>query len=110
MGISAGFLPPSCKYYRMGFKYNPDPNAVESMLFSQEVCRDDYVEHWSDELQIFHNPRAKTPLGDDFFGGITQHFFRGDEQISITPEGVVLGSQTMILSEKGDQGQSVGRI
>ena len=106
MGIAAGFLPLLCKYYRRGFKYNPDPNAVDPVFFSEEVCRNDYVEHWSDELQVFHNPRARIPLADDFFGGITQHFFKGSEQISITPEGVVLGSQTMILSEQGNYQQS----
>ena len=108
MGIAAGFLLKHHKYYRVGFRYNPDPNAVHPIPFMEEISRVDYVEHWSDELQIFHNPRARVPLGEKFFGGITQHFFEENEQISIHPEGMVLGSQTMILSEGGEQRKAGG--
>jgi len=107
MGIAAGFLPKRHKYYRVGFRFNPEPNAAHPIPFMEEVSRADYMEHWSDELQVFHNPRARMPLGENFFGGITQHFFKNDEQLSIHPEGMILGSQTMILSEKGTEQRNV---
>ncbi len=97
MGIAAGFLPVDHKYVRIGFRYNPDPNAVHPLAFAEEIGREDYVEHWADELQIFHNPRAKIPLEEHVFHGVTQHFFRDGEQMSITPEGAVLASYTWIL-------------
>jgi len=101
MGISAGFMPIDHKYYRMGTRLNPDPNAVHPKPFFEEIGREDYVEHWSDELQIFHNPNAKTPLSEATFGGITQHFFRDGQQVTLTPEGTVLASRTLILRLTG---------
>jgi hypothetical protein len=97
MGIAAGFIPESHKYYRMGYRLNPDPNAVHPLPFFEEIGRDDYVEYWSDELQIFHNPNAKTPLPETTFKGITQHYFKDGQQVTITPEGTVLASRTLIM-------------
>jgi hypothetical protein len=96
MGIAAGFLPTDHKYVRMGFRYNPDPNAVHPLPFVEEIG-EDYVEYWADELQIFHNPRARVPLAEDVFRGVTQHYFRDGEQMSITPEGAILASYTWII-------------
>lgn len=100
MGIAAGFIPDGHKYFRMGTRFNPDPNAVHPLWFSQEIGTDDYVENWSDELQIFHNPKAKNPLPEEAFAGVTQHFFRDGEQFSLTPEGTILASRTLIMSIK----------
>lgn len=102
MGIAAGFIPASHKYFRMGTRFNPDLNAVHPNLFFEEIGREDYVEYWSDELQIFHNPNAKAPLPEEVFDGVTQHFFKGGNQITVTPEGTVLGSRTLIVRLVGD--------
>ena len=105
MGMAAGFAPDIDKYryYRMGTRFNPDPNAVHPIPFFEEIGGTDYVEYWSDELQIFHNPNAMKPLKEDVFGGITQHYFKHGEQYSVTPEGVVLASRTMIMHVVGDK-------
>lgn len=99
MGLAAGFIPDRSKYryYRVGTRFDPDPNAVHPLPFHEQVGGDKYVEFWSDELQIFHNPNAKRPLAVDAFGGVTQYFFKEGEQYSITPEGTVVGSRTMIM-------------
>ncbi len=107
MGIAAGFLPSDHKYYRMGFRLNPDPNAVHPVPFWEEIGTDDYTEYWSDELQIFHNPNAKNPIGEDMFGGVTQHFFRDGKQVTVSPENMVLASRTMIIGSIGDQEERV---
>ena len=76
--------------------------------FAEEISHPDYVEYWSDELQIFHNPNAKRPLDEHVFGGITQHYFRDGQQYSITPEGVVLTSQTIIIGVDKELGERGG--
>jgi hypothetical protein len=86
----------------MGYRFDPDPNAVRPVSFAEEICRSDYIEYWSDELQIFHNPKAKNPLHESVFSGVTQHFFRDGKQMSIIPEGTVLASRTMIMQLVGD--------
>jgi hypothetical protein len=107
MGIAAGFMPEAHKYYRMGTLLNPDPNAVHPLPFFEEIGREDYVEYWSDELQIFHNPNAKTPLPETAFGGITQHYFRNGQQVTLTPEGTVLASRTLIMHVVGGEEERV---
>ena len=97
MGIAAGFLPTDHRYFRTGFRLNPDPNAVHPLPFFEEIGREDYTEFWSDELQIFHNPNARHPLGEHTFGGITQHFFRNAEQVTVSPLNAVLASRTLIV-------------
>lgn len=107
MGIAAGFMPEAHKYYRMGTRLNPDPNAVHPLPFFEEIGHDDYVEYWSDELQIFHNPNAKIPLSETAFDGITQHYFRDGQQVTLTPEGTVLASRTLITHLVGGEEERV---
>lgn len=97
MGLVAGFCPERHDYYRAGVQYNPDPNATEGIRFFKSVTDPSYEEFWSDELQLFHNPNAKIPIPADMFGGITQHVFEDGRHQSITPEGAVLFSQTIII-------------
>jgi len=97
MGVVAGFLPSDHKYIRFGQRLNPDPNAIHPIIFSEDVEASDYEEFWSDELQVFHNPNAKIPLPAETFSGVTQHYFRDGEQVSITPDNTVLASRTLIL-------------
>lgn len=100
MGIAAGFMPEGYTYYRRGFRYNPDPQAVHPLPFAEQIGGPNYVEAWSDELQVFHNPNAKHPLHTDIFAGVTQHFFKDGQQHSLTPEGVVIASHTIIIGTK----------
>jgi hypothetical protein len=80
MGVAAGFTAPKHKYLRVGFRLDPDPNAVHGRPFSEEVTAEGYHEGWADELQMFHNPNAKHPLPKEAFPGIT-HFMIEDAQI-----------------------------
>lgn len=100
MGIAAGFIPARHKYFRMGVRYNSEPNAVHPLPFIEEIGRADYTERWADELQVFHNPKARLPLAEEIFEGVTQHFFVDGKQKTISPSGVVLASRTLIISTK----------
>ena len=46
---------------RIGFRFDPDPDAALPLQFSERVGGPGYEEYWSDELQVFHNPNAKHP-------------------------------------------------
>lgn len=99
IGVAAGFGLPGHHYVRSGIRYDPDPDAVEGVPFVEEI-KPGHSERWSDELQVFHNPRAKHPLPIDVFDGITQHFFQNGDQYSLTPEGAVISSWTTIIQLK----------
>jgi hypothetical protein len=108
MGVVAGFAAPSHLYLRTGNRFNPDPNAVVGLPFSVDVAAPEYVEGWSDELQIFHNPNAKIPLDHAWLGGLAQFYFKNDQQFSLIPEGHVWSSTTMIMHIVPDGETSAG--
>jgi hypothetical protein len=97
MGVVAGFAAPNHRYQRIGIRYNPDPNAVRGIPFSEDVSNPSYIEGWSDELQIFHNPNAKIPLDHAWLSGLAQFYFSEDKQFSIIPDHHVWSSMTMLM-------------
>ena len=102
MGVDAGFAPDDHRYYRVGFRLDPDPNAVIGKVFTEEVVADS-EEGWSDELQVFHNPRAKFPLPLEAFAGTTQHRFEDGRYVAYSSGTPVLSSYTMIMRLVGDE-------
>ena len=103
IGVLAGYGPPDHRYIRVGFRYDPDPNAYMGKRFAEEVGADGYTEGWADELQVFHNPRALRPLPRECFGPLNQHFFEDGEMVTYCGTDAVLSSFTMILhARKGD--------
>lgn len=97
MGVAAGFDAPGHRYFRVGLRLNPDPNAAHGLPFSEEVTANGYSEGWADELQLFHNPKAKHPLRKDVFSGITQHFIEDGQHVSYSFGEPVLSSRTLII-------------
>lgn len=97
MGVVAGFGAKGYKYWRSGFRYNPDPNAFMGTPFSEEVKADDYEEYWTQEVQVFHNPNAKHPLPFSWLLGATHHYFEEGFMKSQAPMDSVLSSMTTVL-------------
>jgi tetratricopeptide (TPR) repeat protein len=102
MGVDAGFAPDDHRYFRIGMRVDPDPNAVVGIPFSEEVTAD-YGEGWSDEIQVFHNPRARVPLPLEAFAGTTQHRFEDGNHISLSMGEPVLSSNTLIMRIVGGE-------
>lgn len=96
MGVVAGFAAANHRYQRIGTRFNPDPNASRGIPFSEDVADPKYVEGWSDELQIFHNPNALIPLSHEWISGLAQFYFRDGDQYSLVPEHHVWSSMTVL--------------
>ena len=109
MGVDAGYAAVGHAYMRIGFRLDPDPNAVIGIPFSEEVLADN-GERWSDELQVFHNPRAKHPLPLEAFAGASQHRFEDEKYVSHSTGTPVLSSRTMIMRFVGDDEPEKGTI
>lgn len=104
IGVTAGFAAPGHMYQRFGYRFNPDPDAITGIGFSVNVADPNYVEGWSDELQIFHNPNALIPLDHAWLSGLAQFYF--DEvgnQRSLIPDHHVWSSGTMVLQIVDDK-------
>lgn len=97
MGVMGGFGAGKHRYFRMGYRQDPDPNAMVPKGFMEEVGEGNYSEGWADELQIFHNPNAKIPLPEETFAGLAQHYLKDDQIITHFFEPPILSSYTMIL-------------
>jgi hypothetical protein len=97
MGVAAGWHPKDHTYFRSGFRYNPDPDAIVGTPFIEQVERDGYVEWWTQEVQVFHNPNARKPLPFDWLLGATHHYFEDGNLKSFAPNDAVLSSVTLIL-------------
>ncbi|WP_417794223.1 hypothetical protein [Terasakiella pusilla] len=96
MGVVAGFAAPDHHYQRIGFRFNPDPNALNGIPFADNVAAPEYIEGWSDELQIFHNPNARVPLSHEWLSGLSQFYFSEGQQYSIIPDHHVWASMTLM--------------
>jgi hypothetical protein len=103
MGVAAGYPARDHKYYRVGLRLNPDPNATMGIPFYMEVQSEGYEENWYEELQLFHNPNAYFPIPRDWFRGVTQHFFENENLYSIGPVEQVLSSYTLLMHLNHDQ-------
>lgn len=97
MGVTADFGADGYGYFRVGLRYNPDPNAMMGEAFSVDVRDEGYEEFWTQEIQVFHNPNAKHPLKVEALLGATHHFFEDGQLKSITPHDAVLSSFTMLM-------------
>ncbi len=98
IGVTAGFAAPGHMYRRFGFRFNPDPNAMTGIPFSVDVADPNYVEGWSDELKIFHNPNARIPLDHAWLSGLSQFYFdETGNQFSLIPDHHVWSSGTMLI-------------
>ena len=97
MGVVAGFAAPNHTYIRSGYRYNPDPNATEGIAFYENVADPSYVEGWSDELQIFHNPNARYTLSHEWLTGLAQFYYSDEEQRALIPDHHVWSSTTLVL-------------
>ncbi len=102
IGVAAGFAAPDHRYYRIGLKPNPDPDATVGVSFSQDLLEPDYEEFWTQEVQVFHNPNASRPLSFEALPGATHHFFDEGKVMSLAPDDAILSSRTLVLKIRKD--------
>ena len=102
MGVAAGYGAPNHRYFRQGFKQDPDPDAAMGRFFAVEVSAEGYEEYWTQEIQVFHNPNAEIPLPEEAMLGATHHRLVDGRFESLCPADAVLSSMTMILGITDD--------
>ena len=98
MGILAEFGSREVNLIRRGTWANHDPNASEGVPFAINVRDPEYAETWVEGLNVYHNPRARFPIDEEWLPGAAHHFLQDDGQImSHTPEFFPLGSVTFAI-------------
>lgn len=98
MGVLAGYAPPGTRYLRVGQRFDPDPGALVGIPFSVEVGAEGYEEHWGDEVQVLHNPRALRPISPDAFPDAAHFLVENGVLTSFDIGGRVLSSMTLIFT------------
>lgn len=101
MGARAGFGDRFVTLFRYGARHVPGPDAYEPMAFAEDVESRASEEGWSDELVMFHNPRAAVPLDPELFPGIAHYHVQDGEAVWFGPAGRILYSQTMTIDGLG---------
>ncbi|MDB5576424.1 MAG: hypothetical protein JWR80_1600 [Bradyrhizobium sp.] len=78
MGARAGFGDRFIALRRSGARHVPGPDAFEPLPFEEDVEAGTSVEGWSDELVMYHNPKALAPVDEGLFPGITHYRVEGE--------------------------------
>lgn len=97
IGVLAEFAAKNHQYFRLGYKYDPDPAALHGIPFHMDVSSPNYEEYWGDEVQVFHNPRAIRPLPPEAFPDAVQYSYQSGELSVTAHEGRVLSSMTAVF-------------
>jgi hypothetical protein len=102
MGKLAGLGSKEVKLFRTGYRYNPDPGALEPIHFCIDVDDPEYEELWSDSLMMFHNPSALHPVDPDWFETISHTWVdkESGEFAGYHQPHDVISSVTMTLSSQ----------
>ncbi|MBL6612403.1 MAG: hypothetical protein ISS15_21115 [Alphaproteobacteria bacterium] len=101
MGVQAGFGNDAVQLVRAGGLHVPGDFAYEPEPFRINVEDPDYSEDWDDELCVFHNPNAVTPLGDEMFRTAANYRLIDGEVLWTSPKRPVLFSSTRSLAFPG---------
>lgn len=98
LGVLAGFGSKCVIVLRLGFEYDPDPDAAEPRAFRRVVGAPGYSETWAEGLDVFHNPKAKYPVDPPMLPAAAHHRLLDDGRLhSLVPDGHPVGSVTRIL-------------
>lgn len=73
IGKLAEFGDLRARLHRTGLQVDHDPNASKPIGFSLDVVRGRYFEQWTDDLSLFHNPRAVVPVVPETFPSMAHH-------------------------------------
>ncbi len=95
MGVLGGFGSNRVLLVREGTCVDHDSNAAAPKVFRRIVNAQDYIEFWTEGLDVFHNPKAQIPLDPSLTPGAAHHFLQEDGNVvSHTPDWHPLGSFT----------------
>lgn len=100
MGYQHGFGCDTIDMSRVGFWFNPHPDAMDPTFMAYKLDAPPFVEPWGQGLVVFHNPACKHPLPRDYFVNavqgyiedgkfVTEHF--GWHPISTMTRSIYLG-------------------
>lgn len=107
MGMKAGFGDLSIKGIRLFRCWNPDPLAIDTLNFMQDIHDENYEETWSEGMNVYHNPKAISPLPDYFLPAAVHHRIKENLLVSRGPALRVISSTTQFgvtVKEAKEQG------
>jgi hypothetical protein len=84
---------------RWGTAVNHEPDAVVPLAFAYVVGDGTHVERWGEGLEVFHNPRARIPLPENFFHDAAEHTLGAENFVSKAPRFHPFASVTIKLVE-----------
>lgn len=104
MGLLARFGSSRIQMFRIGYAFDPDPDAAAPKPFKLDVSAPGYKETWVEGLDVFHNPRALAPLDPGLIPGAAHLRLTDEGQIAaVMPDWHPFGSRTLIGTPKEEE-------
>ncbi len=97
MGFQHGYGVATFNLTRFGTSFNPDPDAMDPTAFLYDVGQPPLIETWSQGLVVNHNPNARFPLPDGFFGPVVDSRLKGGRLVSDLKGWHPINSKTHVL-------------
>jgi hypothetical protein len=82
---------------RLGFCFNPHPDAMDSTFFSYNLDEPPFVETWGEGLLLMHNPNSLHPVPKGAFGELVQGYIQDGMFKSDHPSWHPFSSKTLIF-------------
>lgn len=101
MAFQNGYDTEGLKIIRTGTCHNPDPNAIEPLMFSYELgTQDAHIETWAEGLSLIINANAEEPVVPFTFPGVTTHIHLDGELSNIVNGFHPFNNQSAIMITK----------
>ncbi|EDM25751.1 hypothetical protein LNTAR_15082 [Lentisphaera araneosa HTCC2155] len=95
MAIKFGWAP-NITGQRIGYKFDPTPNATSPLVFSEYLDPPIQNERWGEGLVVMENPNAKHPLPRDYFPYALRTYMQDGKRLSDVPPNFIYSSTSII--------------
>jgi len=82
---------------RVGYSFNPDPNAMDASFFSYSLDNPPFVEPWGQGLVVLLNPDCLHPIPRDFFPYAVQGYLKNGAFLVDCPPWHPFSSKTLVM-------------
>lgn len=97
MGFQQGYGNETFNLTRFGSCFHPDTDAIDPTVFKYDVGQPPFVESWSQGLVVNHNPKARLPLPDGFFGPVVDCRIKRGRLVSTVKGWHPINSKTLVM-------------
>lgn len=97
MGYQNGIGCDTINMTRVGYCFNPDPDAMDPTFFSYNLDQPPLVESWGQGLVVLHNPHCVHPVPHEYFVDAVQGYVKDERFLTDHVGWHPISSRTIIM-------------